>query len=88
MEIPSGRMSPEQFEQAITTHETEHYKKVGDDWKCKKCDAGILQTTGHVSIHSKMFSGCTGGGEVQPVPLPYCPNCEGVPKNTSTCVHV
>jgi len=88
MEIPLGRMSPEQFEQTIADHRDLHYEQVGKNWKCKKCDVDILQTTGYVSIHSKMFSACTGGGEVQPISLPYCPNCEGVPKNTSSCVHV
>ncbi len=88
MNAPPARLSPEAFAEHFNKHAQEHYE--ADDnghYKCKKCGARILQTTCYVSIHTTLFSGCAGSGRCKQVPLPYCPTCEGVPTQTSTCVH-
>lgn len=89
MNTPSGRLSTNQFNQVISDHIKENYKQNDTGgMDCIKCGSEIQQTTCVVSIHDKRFSGCVGGGEVKTVPLPYCPKCEGVPQNVSTCIHV
>lgn len=88
MDVPRGPQTPEQYNAAIMSWEKEWVEKRGDEYVCRKCGSTIMQTTAYVSIHSTEFPGCTGGGECQQLPLPYCPKCEGEPKVRSTCVHV
>ena len=87
MEAPVKGLSPEDLVKKFEDHIKDHYEKVNGVNVCKKCGTRVEQVTCYISVHSKMFSSCTGGGEVKQVPLPYCPKCEGVPKNTSTCMH-
>jgi hypothetical protein len=87
MEAPRKRLSQEQFNQAISRHVARHYRRKGKGYVCKTDGASIKQTTCYVSVHTNLFPNCAGGGEVRTTNLPYCPKCEGAPKNTSTCVH-
>lgn len=89
MEVPQKGLSPEQLTKAFKDHIKNNYTRVDKKtYFCNKCDSQIQQTTCYVSIHNKKFSGCVGEGKVEKIPLPYCPKCEGEPKNTSTCMHV
>lgn len=89
MEAPAPGLSPEQFSECFEKHFEKNYQKKdgSNECSCKTCGSDIVSTTCYVSIHSKMFSCCTGDGKVEQVLLPYCPKCEGEPKQTSTCVH-
>ena len=90
MEAPAGRMDLDVLNAAIGQHITEHYEVNGDKrFVCKKDGSEIQQTTLYVSVHTKVFGDtCAGTGEVKNLPLPYCPECEGEPKNVFTCVHM
>lgn len=89
MEAPAAGLSGQSFDNVIAFHVEKFYEKIEGGYKCRKCDVEIQQTTCTISIHTKLFdSQCAGAGEVRRVPLPYCPKCEGKPKNTSTCIHV
>ncbi len=89
MDAPPGMMSPREFNEFLARHTTEHYEKQGEKYVCKKCGADIWETTGQASLHSTEFGDlCSGTGEVRCFALPYCPNCEGSPKQVSTCVHM
>ena len=89
MEAPMKGLNPKQLEDFFKNHISKNYEKVAEEKKfiCKTCGSAIQQATCFVSVHDVSFSGCAGNGEVLQVPLPYCPKCEGEPKNTSTCVH-
>ncbi len=87
MEAPAGRGTFEKLQKAIATHEENHYTKMVGGYTCQACGAKVQQTTCDVSVHSKRFDTCSGIGKILKIPLPYCPNCEKVPKRTSTCVH-
>jgi hypothetical protein len=92
MEAPAGRMDWLGFDEAIKKHIRDNYYLVKEGsrtyYKCRKCGTDIQQTTCYVSIHNKLFSICADSGRVICQPLPYCPTCEGAPKNIRTCVHV
>jgi len=91
MEAPSPRQSREQIVKDFETHIEQNYVPEEKDGKkyysCRKCGTKIEQVNCAISIHSKLFTACTGEGKVENVPLPYCPECEGIPKKTSTCIH-
>jgi hypothetical protein len=88
MDIVSGK--------TVRVIQQEIHKRVLEQYKadetggmvCKKCGSEIQQVIGHISIHLDCFDGCVGDGKVRTLPLPYCPECEGIPENTYTCVHV
>ena len=90
MEAPQGRMSPEEFEKTMAMQSDARYQYVeGGGYRCKNCGSEVLQTTLYVSVHSSEFGdSCAGSGKVVKVPLPYCPKCEGEPKNFTTCIHI
>ena len=90
MGAPLKGLSREAFNQYINDYIDKKCKtKEGQKmFFCQVCDSKIQQTTCFVSIHLLKESGCKGPGKVVKLPLPYCPLCEGEPKNTSTCVHV
>ncbi len=89
MEAPSGT-SLEALDATIRAHIAEHYKpEEGKGYVCRKDGAEIQQTTLSVSIHLEAFEDSgVGTGEVRSLPLPYCPECEGKPKNVSTSIRV
>ena len=43
----------------------------------------IMQTTIYISVYVKETRQQAGFGEVRHVPYPYCPKCQGKPKNVS-----
>ena len=54
-----------------------NWKKVGDTWKCRECDADIL---GAQVAHSVLMRGTLAGfGECEYSMVGYCPNCEKKP---------
>ncbi|MEE9356458.1 MAG: hypothetical protein V3U75_12785 [Methylococcaceae bacterium] len=89
MEALSSGLNTQKFNDAMSQYIAAHYIPDNNGgMACIECGAKIQQTTCYVSVHDERFSSCTGGGEVKTIPLPYCPKCEGIPKRTSTCVHV
>lgn len=83
-----ARLDSEAFDRAIADHVATRYRLKDGQYRCRKCNSVIQQTTGYISVHSKLFSNCAGGGSVKHVPLPYCPQCEGAPTEIHGCVHV
>lgn len=82
-------LSLESLVEVFLKHIRDNYTKIDNKtYLCKTCNSKIQQVICYVSVHSKKFSDCVGMGKVNQMPLPYCPKCEGKPKNTSTCMHV
>ena len=88
MEAPTGGRSGKAIDDAIDAFERDKCVKRGSSFYCRKCKSLIMQTTLYVSVHEKALPGCAGSGRVERRVLPYCPKCEGKPKNDCTCVHV
>lgn len=89
MEAPPKGMSANDFVEFVRAYVAEHYEQKDGEYVCKKDGAVIQQTTGVASIHFTEFKdACAGGGSVKRFPLPYCPVCEGKPREANTCVHV
>jgi len=66
----------------------EKFEKRSDGFYCKQCGSQIMQTTCHVSIHTKLFSQCAGSGEVKTINYPFCPKCDGEIEYVTACYHV
>lgn len=90
MNTPKKGMGIEEFTDAYKKEFDKLYEKnpKTGEANCKKCGTVVLVATMYVSVHAKDFSECTGFGECEPLPLPYCPKCEGKPEEIFTCVHV
>jgi len=89
MNAPTGGMSLEDFQKAMESHVSLNYHETQDGYVCNKCGTKIQQTTCFASIHTAEFGDChAGSGEVRRFPLPFCPECEGVPSKTDTCIHI
>ncbi|MDR3581706.1 MAG: hypothetical protein P4L67_00325 [Candidatus Pacebacteria bacterium] len=89
MEAPHAGSSLKDLNEKLKYHFQLKYRDSNGGQLCKECGKKILFVTCHVSIHETPPGGaCEGFGTVRQFPLPYCPHCEGVPKSTSTCVHV
>ncbi len=89
MEPPKPKQSKTEFLQTIRAWVNGHCIENAGIYVCRECGRRILWTTCEVSIHTRStLSRCSGAGKVRRVPLPFCPECEGPPKNTSTCIHV
>jgi hypothetical protein len=56
-------------------------------YACLLCGSTIEWIAAYMSIHDGRWSECVGGGEVQIVTIPHCPQCEPHP-NTQGCLHV
>ncbi len=88
MEAPPPRLSRSDFLRTISSHITSHYEPDADGGgKCRQCGSKIEQRPCYVSIHTKLFETCSGFGQVELIPLPFCPACEGPPKNDHSCIH-
>lgn len=89
MNAPPRGLCRTEFNGFIGRHCWERYTKSTGGRVCKKCGSRILQVAGFASVHAVEFGDhCAGDGDVKRFPLPYCPNCEGKPTETSTCIHV
>ena len=90
MEAPTPGLSLDEFAVAIDAHKESHYRPNPEvAYCCRQCESIIRKVYCYVSIHDKRFGReCAGSGQVVKVSLPYCPVCEGVPKKTSSCIHV
>ncbi len=66
------------------------YTTDNDEYRCPNCGETILAVPAFISLHSTLFSGCVGGGEVRKLQFPYCPNCDERPPNGEIrgCIHV
>lgn len=65
------------------------FNKGKDGYYCKTCGSPIMQTTCHVSIHTKLFPNiCAGSGEVQQLNYPFCQSCDGKLEYVTACYHV
>lgn len=80
-------ISPKEADEWLKKRD-EQYEKTADGYQCKTCGSPIMQTTLHISVHWKIFSGCAGSGEVKTVPFSYCPKCDGKPAMVRACIHV
>lgn len=95
MEIPKSKQTKEQFLGDIEKHVKENYALFDLDnfFYCKKCCNRIAWIICHVSVHDLVWEDvCAGGGQVVNAMVPYCPGCEGKPKNIgigcySACWH-
>ncbi len=89
MEAPRKGLSQEDLNEAVRIHCRQMYEEAQTGWICKGCGAEVQFTPCHVSVHCTPPGGmCSGFGNVEKFPLPYCPSCEGMPASTSTCVHI
>lgn len=93
MNLPEKGLTLEEFKVAFFAQIKERYRLSENPeirgFLCKKCGAQVQKVMGYVSLHALEFqSQCSGGGQVTHATLPYCPNCEGPPTETSTCIHV
>jgi len=89
MEAPPKGMSAAAFNEFMKGEIESRYEQRDGQWVCKTCGGTVQQTTCYVSEHASEFGEThAGDGEVRRIALPYCPSCEGVPQNTSTCVHM
>lgn len=87
MEAPAKRKTQEEFDAEVNAHLDAKCVQINGVWHCKECNGKISTATCFVSLHTVLFDTCAGGGEVRQKPLPYCPTCEGKPKQVQTCVH-
>lgn len=62
------------------------YIKKEDGFYCSMCNNLIMQTTIYISIYAKETRQHAGFGKVKHAPYPYCPKCEGKPKNVSAYI--
>jgi hypothetical protein len=90
MEAPRIGLDMKGLNAAVKAHFRQMYEdNTNDGWHCKGCGGKILFAPCNVSIHETPPGGeCVGFDEVKQFPLPYCPQCEGEPTSTSTCMHV
>jgi hypothetical protein len=54
---------------------------------CGECGTRILAVAVKLQLHDRRLPGCQGDGETLETGVPYCPNCETLPK-AEGCVHV
>ena len=89
MNIPGPGLTEGQVNRAISRHCAERYQVVQDELHCKSCDSRIEATRGTASVCFGTHGDgpCGGGGDVEGFILPFCPQCEGKPTETSTCIH-
>ncbi len=87
MEPPAKRKSRAEFEKEIQAHLEAKCMQIDGTWHCKECKAKIHSSTCYVSVHTLLFDACAGGGEVEQKVIPYCPTCEGEPKENMSCIH-
>ncbi len=57
-----------------------------DRYYCAHCITQLKGINAYISEHDSMWSDCAGGGEVQSILIPYCPNCESKPEEYG-CLH-
>jgi hypothetical protein len=89
MNAPQKSLSAEKFCRVFLDYIGKKCQKTDDGYACATCGTRILFATAVVSLHVIEFEPeCSGFGEVKHVPLPYCPQCEGKPREISTCVHL
>lgn len=87
MEPPAKRKTRSEFEAEVDAHLVAKCMQIENVWYCKKCKDKIHAAVCYVSLHTVLFEVCAGGGEVEQKPIPYCPTCEGEPKENASCIH-
>lgn len=89
MEPPEPKLNKEKFLAVIEAWTNQHYIGTGEEgYVCRECGSRIMRATCYVSIHTNLFPNtCAGSGKVWRAAIPFCPQCEGAPKNSSTCMH-
>jgi hypothetical protein len=55
--------------------------------QCVSCGEAIRGQAVVLDIHDRRLPGCQGDGEMIETGVPYCPNCEELPRKRG-CVHV
>jgi hypothetical protein len=91
MEAPRKGLSLRDLNEAIKTHYQQMYEDTTNTgWHCLACASEIQTVACAVAIHRTPPGGaCEESGEADEIlSLPYCPQCEGRPASTSTCVHL
>jgi|GEM_PF-6006584 len=80
-------VSWQQFKSSLHEHCRLRYKREGEIYRCRHCGAQVRAVLAYISIHTTLFTNCAGGGVVERVEMPYCPNCETRPESLG-CVHL
>jgi hypothetical protein len=93
MEAPRKGLSLADLNAAIKAHYQQFYTDTQKGQTCKACGSLILMATCTVAVHRALPGGACDKeegfvNETQEFPLPYCPQCEGVPTTTHTCIHM
>ncbi len=89
MEPPKPKLDKAGFLAVVESWTNQHYIGTEEEgYVCRECGHRVMRATCYVSIHTSLFAICAGSGKVWRAALPFCPQCEGAPKNTSTCIHV
>jgi hypothetical protein len=92
MEAPPEGLTREGFIAVIRSYYLGHYRLVGWwplKWICAECSARIQLATCYATIHPlEIEARYLDGEKIETFSLPYCPNCEGLPKKNITSIHV
>ncbi|MBU1032946.1 MAG: hypothetical protein ABII13_00600 [Patescibacteria group bacterium] len=94
MNTPKPHIRYHELEDAVGQHVQKHFQWEEDEpWSCKKCgrelrfaDCVIHPCVKEHGRKPESNEPCSGGGPVRRFALPYCPECEVVPKDiVHTC---
>jgi hypothetical protein len=94
MEAPRAGLSLAGLNAAVKVHYQQMYRDTNHGQVCKGCGTKVMFTPGTVVVHNTApgvecpDEESYASEEPLSLPLPYCPQCEGVPMRTSTCVHM
>ncbi len=87
MKTPS-KITPIELVQMVVGFLDAHTHTVPDGYQCKICGTLLEAQDVRFSLHAEEFGDHrAGGGRVQILAVPFCPNCEPEPA-LSGCLHV
>lgn len=88
MDIPIG-LTEDGMSKAIAEHAIQYYELHDNGIVCKRCGIKIdaIRVVASECFDRHNNGPCFGGGDTQEFVIPYCQNCEGIPKGFATCIH-
>lgn len=86
-QIPRG-LRLEEFKKTYLQLTEEGYEQDGGAYYCRACGTVAESGTAFVSLHTTLFEGCGGSGEVARISIPGCPLCEPEGYEMQACVHL